>query len=127
MEQRYLLDTNVVLDFMANKLPIKAHNLLSEIIDTEINLSVISKIELLGFSKVEQDLVSFVDYANVLMIDGNIVDKTIEIRKIYRIKLPDAVIAATALIYNMTLLTRNIRDFKSIKGLTGSNLWEETS
>jgi predicted nucleic acid-binding protein len=126
MEQRYLLDTNVVLDFMGNKLPTKARNLLSEIIDTEINLSVISKIELLGFSKVEQDLVSFVDYANVLMIDGNIVDKTIEIRKIYRIKLPDAVIAATALIHNMTLLTRNIKDFKSIKGLTVSNLWEET-
>lgn len=127
MEQRYLLDTNVVLDFMGNKLPTKARNLLSEIIDTEINLSVISKIELLGFSKVEQDLVSFVDYANVLMIDGNIVDKTIEIRKIYRIKLPDAIIAATALIHNMTLLTRNIRDFESIKGLTVSNLWEETS
>ena len=80
MEQRYLLDTNVVLDFMGNKLPQKAHNLLSEIIDTEINLSVISKIEIRGFSKVEQDLVSFVDYANVLMINGNIVDKTIEIR-----------------------------------------------
>ncbi|MDR2692453.1 MAG: type II toxin-antitoxin system VapC family toxin [Dysgonamonadaceae bacterium] len=125
MGQRYLLDTNAVLDFMGNKLPSKAHNLLSDIIDTEINLSVITKMELLGFSKVEQELASFVDCADVLMIDENVTDKTIEIRKRYRIKLPDAVIAATALVHNMTLLTRNIRDFKSIKGLTVLNLWEE--
>ena len=49
----------------------------------------------------------------------------IEIRKIHRIKLPDAIIAATAIIYNMTVITRNVFDFKNIDGLTVLNLWED--
>lgn len=53
MGKRYLLDTNTVLDYMGNKLPGKAKKLIAHVIDEEINLSVINKIELLGFSKVE--------------------------------------------------------------------------
>ncbi|MBN1181497.1 MAG: hypothetical protein JXB49_04360 [Bacteroidales bacterium] len=47
MGKRYLLDTNTVLDYMGNKLPGKAKSALAQIIDDEINLSVINKIELL--------------------------------------------------------------------------------
>jgi hypothetical protein len=52
MGQRYLLDTNTVLDYMGNKLTGKAKNLIAQVIDEEINPSVINKIELLGFSKI---------------------------------------------------------------------------
>jgi len=38
--------------------------------------------------------------------------------------LPDAVIAATAMFHNFTLLTRNIDDFKNISGLSYQNPWE---
>jgi len=93
MEQRYLLDTNAVLDFMGNKLSVNAHKRLSEIIDTEINFSIINKIELLGFSNVEQDIVDFVNYANILPLNDDVVEKTIDIRKMFRIKLPDAISA----------------------------------
>jgi len=34
--------------------------------------------------------------------------------EIYKIKLPDVIIAATALTHNLILLTRNIKDFKDI-------------
>lgn len=117
MGKRYLLDTNTALDYMGNKLPGKAKNALAQIIDDEINLSVINKIELLGFSKVEQDLIDFVNCSNISHMDDDIVIKTIEVRRLYKIKLPDAVIAATALHYNFVLVTNNIKDFKSIKGL----------
>jgi predicted nucleic acid-binding protein len=32
-------------------------------------------------------------------------------------KLPDAIIAATALVYDLTLITRNTSDFKNMEGL----------
>jgi predicted nucleic acid-binding protein len=117
MGKRYLIDTNVVLDFMGNKLPNDARTAMAQIIDNEINLSVINKIELLGFSKIEQDLVDFVKYSNIISMSDDIVEKTIEVRRKYKIKLPDAVIAATAIISNYTLVTSNIKDFKSISDL----------
>jgi predicted nucleic acid-binding protein len=43
--------------------------------------------------------------------------KTAEIRKKYNIKLPDAIIAATAIVYGLKLVTRNEKDFAQIKGL----------
>ncbi|MCL2502233.1 MAG: type II toxin-antitoxin system VapC family toxin [Bacteroidales bacterium] len=124
MEQKYLLDTNAVLDFLGNKLHLKAQGVMSQIIDTEINLSVINKMELLGFSKIESELVDFVNYASILPISDEVVEKTIEIRKIHRIKLPDAIIAATAIVHNMTVVTHNVFDFKNIDGLMILNLWD---
>jgi predicted nucleic acid-binding protein len=108
----------VALDFMGNKMPVNTQKLVAAMINTEINLSVINKIELLGFSKVEQSIIDFVEYATVFPIDDAIVAKTIEIRRTYKIKLPDALIAATAFVYNLTLVTRNSADFQSIDGIT---------
>lgn len=117
MEKRYLLDTNTVLDYMGNKLSGKAKTLIAQIIDAEINLSVINKIELLGFSKVEQELIDFVTCSNIHQMNDAIVDKTIEVRGLYKIKLPDAVIAATALQNGLVLVSSNTKDFKNIQGL----------
>jgi predicted nucleic acid-binding protein len=117
MGKRYLLDTNIVLDYMGNKLSGNANDLIAKIIDEEINLSVINKIELLGFKKVEQELIDFVDCSNIHHIDDTIVDKTIEIRRLYKIKLPDAIIAATALQNGFALVSHNTKDFKSIQFL----------
>jgi predicted nucleic acid-binding protein len=52
---------------------------------------------------------------SVLFIDQKIADMAIEIRKKQRIKLPDAIIAATAKVLNLCLVTRNIDDFKKIE------------
>jgi hypothetical protein len=117
MGKRYLLDTNTVLDYMGNKLPNNANWFLARIIDDEINLSVINKIELLGFFTVEQDLIDFVSCSNIFPIDDDIVDKTIEVRRSNKLKLPDAVIAATALQHSLILVTNNTKDFKNIKGV----------
>jgi predicted nucleic acid-binding protein len=53
----------------------------------------------------------------VLDLTESIVDTSIVIRKIYKTKLPDAIIAATALVYDLTLITRNVKDFQNIEGL----------
>ena len=117
MGKRYLLDTNTVLDYMGNKLPDNAMVTLAQVFDDEINLSVINKIELLGFAKVDQDLIDFVSYANVHPLDEEITERKIEVRQKYRIKLPDAIIAATALNHGFILFTSNTSDFNKIKGL----------
>jgi len=44
MGKKFLIDTNTVLDYMGNKLSGKAKKFVSQIIDEEINLSVINKI-----------------------------------------------------------------------------------
>ena len=50
--------------------------------------------------------------------------KTADIRKKHRIKLPDAIIAATALVYELTLVSRNVSDFRNIEGLELINPWD---
>ena len=64
MGQKYLLDTNVVLDFMGRKLPENSKVLLSKIIDDQINISAINKMELLGFTHVEQNLIAATSIVN---------------------------------------------------------------
>ena len=95
-------------------------NLMNTIVNNVPNISVITKIEVLGFSapKVYQQLlVNFMNDATLYNLTDPIVQSTIELRKKYRAKLPDAIIAATAMEYNHILLTRNITDFKNITGL----------
>lgn len=41
----------------------------------------------------------------------------IVIRKHFRVKLPDAIIAATALVHDLSLITRNYNDFKKIQSI----------
>ena len=115
----YLLDTNVVIDFCNSKLPIKAKELL---ISVEPAISVITRIELFASGKIpEQErltLEAFVSIATIYnSINAEIIAKTITIRQQYNTKLPDAIIAATAIIYDLVLISRNTSDFKNIQDL----------
>ena len=81
-------------------------------------ISVISYMEILGYrfsnSKEENFVKELVYIFNVRFIDQEIAENVIDIRKQYRIKLPDAIIAATANTDDLCLVTRNIEDFKNI-------------
>lgn len=92
------------------------------------HLSVINQIELLGFDASNEEMQILEDFVNssiVLPLSDGVVQKTIELRKQFKIKLPDAIIAATALAYHLTLITRNTADFKNISGLTCINAHEK--
>lgn len=56
-------------------------------------------------------------YLNILPIEINIIEKAIELRKQYKLKSADSIIAATGLIYDLELYTRNMSDFGGITGL----------
>lgn len=121
MEQRYILDATTVIYYTQNTLPDNAALFLDEQIPKGIYLSIIAKIELLGWMfptpEAEAVIDEFVNSCIVIKLRSQIVAKTIEIRKNYRIKLPDAIIAATALVHDMTLISRNDIDFKRIPDL----------
>lgn len=125
MEQRYLTDTNVVIDYLNNKLPDNASDLLDE---RELEISVITRMELLSWRNAEaQELLVLEDFISSVTrwgLDEPIILRGIEIRKKGRIKLPDAIIAASALVLDLTLMTRNIGDFKNINGLKLINPWD---
>lgn len=80
--------------------------------------SIISYMEVMGFNfindKEEKVLEHFFCNISIKNIDKNIVNKVIEIRKNKKIKLPDAIVYATASINEMDLITRNVGDFKNI-------------
>ena len=60
----------------------------------------------------------FISLATVLALDKEVTKKTIELRRNQnKLKLGDAIIAATAIVHQLTLVTNNIKDFKDIKGL----------
>lgn len=121
MEQpQYLIDTNVVIDYLGQKMPLSGMNFMNTIIDAIPNVSVVTKIEVLGFNtpdKHYQLLTQFMEDATVLDLSNNVVDTCIEIRKTHKTKLPDAIIAATALVYDLVVVSRNVADFKNIKGI----------
>ncbi len=71
-----------------------------------------------------QLLESFVEDSLVVGLTDEIVDKTIEIRRKSKIKMPEAIIAATAFACNSILITRNIRDFQNIEGLEFVNPYD---
>ena len=68
---------------------------------------------------------NFISDALVIELEQAIKLKAADIRNVYRIKLPDAIIAATALIYDLTLVTRNTEDFKNILGIKLVNPWDK--
>ena len=119
-QQQYLIDTNVVIDYLGKKLPDTGMTFMNDVIDAVPNISVITKIEVLGFNAPDEHyrlLSSFMDDATLFDLTDNMVDTSIEIRKRHKTKLPDAIIAATALEYGLVLIFRNISDFKNINGL----------
>jgi predicted nucleic acid-binding protein len=125
--EQYLIDTNVIIDYLGQKLLPKAMDFMHGVVNAVPNVSVISRIELLGFSTNEtvyQVLKGFMEDATVLDLTEDVADQSINIRKSSKTKLPDAIIAATAIVYKLVLITRNVQDFKNIPDLKVINPWE---
>ncbi|RYE09602.1 MAG: type II toxin-antitoxin system VapC family toxin [Sphingobacteriaceae bacterium] len=117
---QYLIDTNVIIDYLENKLSNSGLAVINEALDTKCSISIITKIELLVFNAPAEHyqlLKNFINDVEIIDLTSAVADRTIAIRKLYKIKLPDAIIAATALVHKFALVTRNITDFKRIKGL----------
>jgi predicted nucleic acid-binding protein len=130
MGLKYLWDTNTAIYYLQQQFPPTAEKFIDEtLLDSSPAISVITEIELLCWkTDSEKDFIvlrDFIHDAEVFELEKGIKLKTAEIRKAHKIKLPDAIIAATALAHDLTLLTRNVKDFKHIEGLSLINPYEK--
>lgn len=100
---KILFDTNAVIYFINSSFDINNIN---------IFISVISEIELLSYPKITQGEENKIRYflnnnVNIINLDENIKNETISIRKNFNIKIPDAIIIATAKVNNLSILTQD--------------------
>ncbi len=90
--------------------------------------SVITEIEALGFwniSAAEKRFIqSILTIGTIIPLDEKVIQRTIILRQQYRIKTPDAIIAASAMELQSELWTANISDFENIEGLQLYNPFE---
>jgi toxin FitB len=128
MGQRFLVDTNIVIYYMNNEIPQKGLSKVKQILKDSFIVSIISNIETLGWYNIAENekikLADFLSYSSVIYIDKRIQEKAIEIRQNKKMKLGDSIIAATALVHNLTIVTRNETDFWGL-GLTIYNPFDE--
>lgn len=113
-----MIDTNVVSDYLAATLPKTGIALMDQVIDAIPNISVITQIELLCWKTtkpVEQKVQNLIADSTVLLITPDVITHCVRIRRDKKIKMPDAIIAATALAYNLVLV--NIKDFEGVPRL----------
>jgi tRNA(fMet)-specific endonuclease VapC len=102
---KIILDTNTLLFYLQGKLEVK-------VVINQIGISIITKIEyLVNPSLGVKDIHLFnslEEYINIFYLSDKeeaIFKETIKIRKKYKLKLPDALIAATAMVNNATLFS----------------------
>ena len=122
-----LVDTNILIYHLAGS-P-KASKFLTELIAQQaFNVSILTKIEFLGWDKHTSEGFEksrrLVELSQIYPLSQEVADTAIDLRRKRMIKLADAVIAATAIVNNLQLATRNIDDFRSIDSLRIINPFE---
>mgnify|MGYP001562026446 CR=1 FL=1 len=117
----YTLDTNAIIYYL--KGDTSSVNFLKDILgqDVPIYVSAITEVELFGFSQLnslEMRRIEELLYTlSIIPLDSRIARDAGLLRRVYRLKVADSVIAATALFTGTQLVTRNIRDFRKIPNL----------
>lgn len=127
---KYLWDTNTAIYYLQRQFPASAEHFMDDILKKfQPCISAITEIELLCWRAANENdldiLNSFISDSIVFELERDVKNKTVILRKAYKIKLPDAIIAATAIVNGLTLLTRNVSDFQSIPDLSFINPWDK--
>ena len=123
--RRHLLDTNILIYYLADAIPRESVATIEAIFSSSFRVSIITKIEFLGWRKHTPEgyalAEDFVRSAEVYPLTDTIADCAINLRRMHGVKLPDAVIAATAIVHGCVLVTRNEQDFAGICSLETVN------
>ncbi len=109
---KFFLDTNIILYILGGDKVIATY-LFEKILYT----SIICEIELLSFPSItstqETEIKNFLSEFKIIAIDQSVKDIAIKLRKKYNLKIPDLIIAATALELEIPLVTSD-KDFKLV-------------
>jgi len=122
----YTLDTNAIIYYIKGEERTigTLNGLFSQ--PQPIYVSAITELELFSFSKMSSQEVAKIEEVlktiAVIPVDSRIARIAGPLRQLYRLDVPDSVIAATALFTGTTLVTRNIQHFKKIPSLKMLNI-----
>ena len=119
-----VFDSNILIYHLNDQLPPVVRVQVDDWIRESAFISVITRIEVLGYRHTAGSLLQAARLLATLdevPLHEAVVQQTITLRQQHRIRLPDAVIAATALHLDFPLVTRNEQDFQNIDGLTVVN------
>ena len=117
-----LCDTNILIEFYKNNVLVvqtlqrmgQANLAISAVTQGELFFGALNKAEL---AKIKRHLTTI----ECLPIDGRISEQFLTLMETYalshKLTIPDALIAATALVHHMDLYTFNVKDFRFIPGL----------
>ena len=108
---RILVDSDVLVDHLRGHRRLVAGG-------DELHVSVVTRAELFsGRGAEERRIRRLLDPMTNVAVDATIAERAGRLRRSGARRLPDALIAATALEHRLTLVTRNVRDFEGIRGL----------
>ena len=113
-----ILDSNIVIEAARPG----ADELLAVLGSGRRYVSSITRVEVLGFRRLAEedrrDIETFLLATTELLPTPAVIEQAIALRRQRKMGLGDALIAATALVHGLTLVTRNVKDFRWIDGLT---------
>jgi predicted nucleic acid-binding protein len=115
-----VFDSHILIYHLNDALPPSVLNQVEVWITEGSVISVMSRIEVLGYPQTADQLqqaMRLLAYFEEIPLHEPVVQRTITLRQQYRIRLPDALIAATALDRGFPLVTRKTQDFRTINGL----------
>lgn len=112
-----LLDSNILIYCAEGRTP-----QLDALLDLpELGIASVTRVETLGFHRLHAEQRQFLERAiqgmREFALDERVILKAIELRQQQKMGLADAIIAATALVHAIPLVTRNTDDFQNIEGL----------
>jgi predicted nucleic acid-binding protein len=104
-----LFDTNILVDYL-NAVP-QARTELQRYPERTISIVTWMEVMIGAGPGLEAETQSFLGGFSVFAVDERIAERAVGLRRDHRIKLPDAVIWATAQVHALLLVTRNVKDF----------------
>jgi predicted nucleic acid-binding protein len=104
-----LFDTNILVDYL-NAVP-QARTELQRYPEKAVSIITWMEVMVGAGPGLEAATRSFLAGFNILAVDEKVAACAVALRRDHRIKLPDAVIWATAQVHALLLVTRNIKDF----------------
>jgi len=116
-----VIDTNILIYHLVGVLTDQAEVILADALESGSYISIITRIELLGWRKHSPDSLiaaeTLLQSITEIPLHEEIARLCISLRQHYPIKLPDAIIAATARYTKVPLMTRNTTDFERVPEL----------
>lgn len=108
----YLIDTNIIIYYLQGEQAVvsflRTHR-------GKLAISSITWMETLSYTfdaEEERVVRAFLQEFMLIEISSPVMELSVEIRRMKKMKLPDAIIAASAVHHDLILVTRNIKDFK---------------